>query len=523
MKTGFFSHVFPDLKNDLLQLIDATLDKIKIERVILFGLSSKFYQWLPGLILAEKLHDRFPGVKTLIGGFGNKDEAVEVLKIGKHYDLAIWGEGEYPLLALSNILAEGGDRFDSVPQLIFRHEDGLKTTNRRGNYLDFQGCIYPDFDDFFKLVEQKKIDIDIIELPIESERGCHWNRCKFCSGNIGYKYRTRTPEDIARQIDTLYQKYGITRFRFLGNDTVGIDLNRFEKLLDKIIDLSNKHLVTFDLFAEIVHQGLNSQIIRKMSVAGLTEIQIGYEAVTDELLQKIDKKTDFSDHLLLLKFAAQNGIKICGANIIRGIVGETDIDVLESINNLVFLRFFPDKNKSKFFHNFSHLRIREGTRFFEAITDNERKKWNFNFLAYLLPESFLSGSRRFSLFDFSSQLENQTEWEWFAHMNKFYEETEYTYNIIEVDDIYYYYEYMNGDQTEHIAFNEPEYWDVLRAANDEVVSFEKILTQVVGKHPDINRDKLMEIIGNLKSSYLLYANKDLTRIVSIIDTNLGIY
>lgn len=517
LDTNSWSETFKELKNEIVKLIETNLKKLDLNQVILFGFSSKFYQWVTAVIFAEKFKELFPNIKIVIGGFGDKAAACEALNTNKFVDFSIWGEGEYPLLELSDLLAEGNSDFSSIPGLVYRNKNNIRYGEKHSKLLDVQNYIYPDFDDFIQLIKKGEVDKDMVSLTIESERGCHWNRCKFCSGNIGYKYRKRSPESIAGEIDMLVTNYGITRFRFVGNDLVGRDIQQFETLLDRIITLSNRHEEKFDIFAEIIHSDFNSKIIKKMSIAGLNNVQIGYEAISDELLKKMDKKTDFADHILFLKFASKYGITIGGPNIIRGIIGETEDDVIESINNLIFLRFFINKNPKKFSHNISRLKIESGSKFSNMLKKDERKKWNINLFKYLLPVPFIEEDRRFALFDFTSQLENHVVWEWFDNFNKFYEETFFDYTIMDNDSIYYYIEFMDGKQTENIAFDEPEYIEILKIADEQVVSFNIILKKIRDKFPNMNRERLIDIISDLKSSYLLYSNKDFSRIISIIN------
>jgi len=522
VQPGGCSLVLEELKSNFLHMVDSVLENRPMKDVILFGFSSKFHQWIPGMILAEQLKSRFPQVKTVIGGFGNKDAGLAVLKACQQYDFAIWGEGEYPLLQLSELLREGIGDFKRVPRLIFRLGSALECTHESSEYLDLQSGLLPDYQDFFDLVKNKNHSTEISALPIESKRGCHWNRCKFCFLNAGYKYRVRSPENIVKEIETLFKSYEITDFYFLCNDIVGRDIVRFENLLDRIIDLSTSLQVTFNFHSEIVHYGFNARIIKKLAIAGFSQSQIGYEAICDQLLKKIDKRTGFADHLLFLKFSRKAGIIPSGANIMRGIIGETEDDVLQSIKNLHFLRFFISREEPVFLHNIRQLRLQGSTRFFHLVDNEERKKWNFNFITHLLPGPFIEEDQRFDLFDYTKPLEHKVAWEWFEQVNQFYEETEFNYRILAYNDIPHYYEYMNGEQIDHTIFDEPEYWEVLKTANHEVISFDNIWNKIHDSYPQaLTKGKLSDVIRDLKSAYLLYANDDLSQIISIIDTDSG--
>ncbi len=506
------------IKDPMLKLIDSELEKLDVQDVIISGFSAKFFQWIPGIVFAGKLKHYFPKIKIVIGGFRSQHDSSAVMSLCPHFDFAVWGEGEYSLLDLMQRLEKGeqGESFDSIPHLVYRGEDGLKLSKSPSKYIDFNEYRYPDYDDI--LADGKESVKDMIILPLETSRGCHWNRCKFCSLNTGYRYRTRSPESVVKEIEYMFNRYEIAKFMMVDCDTVGLDKERFESLLDLLIQFNLDQSHRFEFTAEITHHGLNSTIIKKMAIAGFTKVQIGYEGITDTLLKKMDKKTGFADLLLFVKFAAKYDIIIYGANIIRGIIGETPGDVRESMENLPFLRFFLSKLPGQgYAHSLNQLRLEPGSRFLNMVKGEERKKWNVNSMTYLLPGEFVKDNDGFDLFGFYNQLENNTDWEQFENVNRFFEETHFSYNIIENNGIPYFNEFKSGIMVNQIIFNEPEYYDVLKAANDEVVSFESIYADLSGKYPSLSEDRLREMIEALKSEYILYGNEDLSRIVSIVD------
>jgi radical SAM superfamily enzyme YgiQ (UPF0313 family) len=511
-----YSELIKSINESISHLIDAELEKIEADSVLLIGFSSKFYQWIPGMLLAEKYKLKFPGIKIVIGGLLDKESALDILTICPGFDFAIWGEGEYPLLELCNFLEKGDIDIESVSRLVYRERDNVKATKCQSKYLSFQDYIYPDFSDFIEMPGINSI-LNLCTFPIEGSRSCHWNRCNFCSLNRGYEYRQRPPESVIREMEYLFKRYKINQYRFVDSDIVGKDIVKFEEFLDMIIESSIKNSVKYVLCAEIIHHGFNSRLIEKLAISGFKQVQIGYEAITDDILKKINKKTDFSDTILFVKFAIKYGILIAGPNIIRGIVGETEDDIVESTRNLVYLRFFLSGKPGKLRHILIQLVYQEGTRFLKMLGIEERKKCKYNPLKYLLPNTLIDDERRFNLLGFARSLKNKIEWENFEKVNKYYEETESTYQILKNRGFYYYSEYLKGELINYILFNEPEYWGVLKAANDEVTSFQNIFHQLKKKFSGLTENHLTEVIEKLKSQYLLYANRDLTRIVSIID------
>ena len=509
------------IKNKILSFIEEKINTLAVENLVAFCFSSKFYQWISAIPVVKILKLRYPHIKHIIGGFGSSKEAVTFMTKCPDMDFAVWGEGEYPLLHLLEYLEanDGKTKPDSIPRIVYRKQESVIVSEATGEFVDFSDYRFPDYSDLTDQKDGKKLSNIPIYLILETSRGCHWNRCKFCYLNAGYKYRTRSIDSIIAEIESMVKKFEKSTFQIVDCDTVGKDLNRFETLLDKIIESSTNTLMNYTFMAEITHHGLNAEIIKKMAIAGIKTVQIGYEAITDNLLKKIDKKTDFADLILFVKFATKYGIMLSGANIIRGIIGETPQDIIESIENLAYLRFFlSNKNDSPgYSHTLIKLRLEPGSRFLKMVDNEDLKNWNYHSIHYLLPPSFLNEDERFSLFGFYKTLPHEVEWEQFETVNRFYEEAEYKYRIYESKSIYYFEQYKKDELIHQIVFNEPEYIDVLKTANNEVTSYEKIKNILEMKYEGITEERILEILQNLKNEFLIYYSTDKTRIISIID------
>lgn len=139
-------------------------------------------------------------------------------------------------------------------------------------------------------------------IPIERSRGCHWNRCKFCYLNRGYKYRLKSTEKLYEEIVYMIENYGVYEFEFLDNDFIGTDLQQFETLL-KVLAKIKKIYPDFRIIAaEVITKDLNHLLLKKMYEIGVDYVQIGYESTSNNLLKKIIKKTLLRVIFFMLKF-----------------------------------------------------------------------------------------------------------------------------------------------------------------------------------------------------------------------------
>lgn len=509
--------IFDEFKTNLFSTINREFEQINPDETLLVGFTSKYGQWIPASITASILKSRFKNIKTVIGGFSNKSEANSVIKGCSNFDFAIWGEGEYPLVDLCNQLLSGCEKFNNISRLIYKKDNELFFSQQNtGKYLNFEETLTPNYDDFFSF--HKEFSPFKTFIPFETTRGCHWRKCGFCIETEGTKYRQKPTQQIIDEMEYLAKQYKINRFNFLDSDTVGRCLESFESFLDKLISLRINQDISYEiLHAEINPHKFNSEIIKKMVLAGFKSVQIGFEAVTDTLLEKMGKKNRFADNILFIKFALKYGLSITGANIIIGIVSEKEDDIYESIQNLHYLRFFLKKGIFELKKTF--LEICKGSSFYKLLPNNELEKFDNNTIFRLLPKNYINNDDRFDLFGFHNKKLNEL-WLEFIELDEHYIENNYSYCLIENNCIIHYEEYFLNTPIKTIVFNEPEYWNILQIANNEVICFDDLFVKLSEKHKNISRDRTLQILSELKSEHLLYSSNNNNEIISIVDTSL---
>lgn len=515
--SDYYQEFLEEKKEEIYDAMDTELEAIDFSEVLLFGISAKYNQWIPGMILAESIKEINPDVKIVVGGFGNEEVAKEAMKLCPHFDFVTWGEGEYPLLHLAEQVQKDSPEYKSVPRLIYREDKELiQSTVVRSEYLDFEKYIYPDYQDFIAAYPDPE-DMDKVSIPINSIRSCHWRKCQFCDFNSGYKLRSRSPECIVAEIEHINTTYGLSTFSFVDSDTFG-NLAHFERLVDLIIDLKYRSEEDLLFWAEIIPNAeFTDQLMEKMAIAGFKNIFIGYDALSDALLKKMNKSNSFSDNIFFVKSAIKNGIAPY-VNVIKYVPGETEEDVRESIDNLHYLRFFYNNRMLSFSHNYVPLVLSSMTKYYKLLSSEERGIYNYDALSYLLPDHFSDSEERFHLFRYeSSAPKNNKEWEKLMEIESYYKTNAFSYKLQENNGILYYTEYCNKEEIANLVFGEPEYGEVLKEIKNQVCSLEELLHKMKLIYPEINVQRIKEILSNLKSSYLIYCNTDYSNIVSVID------
>lgn len=514
--TGYYNELLEEKKAEIWSVINHELEIIDFSEISLFGITAKFNQWLPGMILAEAIKMRAPHVKIIVGGFGSHQVANEAMQLCQHFDYCTWGEGEYPLLLLMQELENENADLSLVPRLMYRQDEAIvQSATNKSDYLDFDNYMHPDYSDF---VQQFPVDEDKeqISIPINSIRSCHWHRCNFCDFNQGYKLRARSPECIVNEIKNIYNQYGYTTFTFVDSDTFG-SLKHFEELLDRIIDLKYQSEEDFSFWAEIIPNAFyNAALMEKMAIAGFKNLFIGYDGLSDGLLKKMNKSNTFSDNLFFIKYALKQGIYPF-TNVIKHIPGESEEDVQECINNLHYLRFFYNNSVVPFTHNYVTLVLSSMSKYYKLMPEEELGKYNTDELSYLLPTAFVNNTERFHLFRYEKDTkENDREWDRLHEVEKYYADKKFSYKVQQNNGVLYYTEYCNDTEIENIVFGELEYAFVIKAAEKQVISFEKLFESAQKHFPHITEKRIKDILSHLKASYLLYCNDEFTNIVSII-------
>jgi radical SAM superfamily enzyme YgiQ (UPF0313 family) len=487
--------------------------KISIQDYDLVGVSSKFHQWITGNILAKHAKEINSKLKFVLGGLGNKKEAMAMMKNFEFYDFAIWGEGEYPLLQLSRYL-NNEIVINEVPNLLYKGRGAVldtKITNK--HYLNLDEILPVHFDYFS---QQKTKDIDSVEVQIEGGRGCHWNKCHFCFLNSGYRFRTKSSKILSNEIIDIIDKYSVTDFVFVDNDIIGDNIEKFDQLLDSLIDIK-EHNDSFKIVnAEVITYGVESKTIKKMALAGFISVQIGYEAISDNLLTKIKKKNTFSSNLSFIKWAIQFNIKVEGANLIPNLLEESDEDILITSEHLHFLRFFL--KRGKFQHSFSPLAIASSSRYFKIIQqNNETDRWSNYKLANLLPTNYFNESDRFDILFYGENNVNPL-WKNVKKNEIYYLDNDYKYQLLTNNNQIDYREFYNGELVKCLQFkNDSIHWKILVLCNYKVMSIIELM-DIMGEKTDLV--SLKSILKELNNEWLMYSKEDYSENITIINTDL---
>lgn len=512
-------------KQELAEMVQSAKDKIdlyitqhNLHEIQLHGFTAKTIQWLMAYYIIRRLKEMNPSTAIVMGGIINESQARAFMNAFNLLDYVIWGEGEYPLLSLTAALEK--DTLEEVPNLVYRennkivhtefvHEhpslDSFPFADHSDYFETFQKYIVgPDLSDFIRTYGKYGSDSIPVVIPLWGSRSCPWNRCRFCTLNEGYTYRARSPENIIEEIEFQSKKHDIYNFFFMDTDVSG-NLKRFKSILKLIMKIQAAHGIRYRFFGEVSPLFITDETAHYMQLGSFDTVQIGFEATTDSMLQKMDKRHRFVHNIRGLKLGDRYGLALQGLNVIRGIPTETREDVIESCINLRFLRFF--------LHKYAlipiSLRLDKNAYFYNDVSEEERKEWIHNpVYAEIEPLNLIPQENKFEFFGFSKQYQDRF-WNEFRSLMNFYVEQAQTYEWVEFEGGSFVEE--KGLKVYKYTFDRIE-TDLLIFC-DEIRSF----SEVREKFPHTHEGELRKMLHAMKNLGIVYYDDDMHSIISILD------
>jgi len=329
-----FYQICEVIKEESIQI----LDSIDWDDYLLIGLSCCFSQLTSSIYFIKEIKKRSPHLKIVIGGSScSADMGKSLIQNFEEIDFVIQGEGELPLVYLVSCLIEGKEVKD-YPGILHRSCMDESFGISQINSLD--ELPVPDYSDYFIQAEKVSLKRPFqVKLPMEISRGCWWGRCRFCNLNIQWKgYRYKSKERVINEIRTLVERHQILSISFMDNlippnsKEIFMELGKIKK------DLR--------LFAEI-RANTSLDLLIWMGKAGMNEVQVGVEALSSSLLNKMNKGTTAIQNIEIMKNCEAKGMPKIAGNLILEFPGSDEKDVRETINNLDFVfPFYPLKGIS---------------------------------------------------------------------------------------------------------------------------------------------------------------------------------
>ena len=145
---------------------------------------------------------------------------------------------------------------------------------------------------------------------ISVSRGCPSN-CIYCLTPIisGRNVRKRAVENVFREIEECYYKFGIKNF-FFKADTFTIDEEYAIAICDRILNSELKGKIEFTVNSRV--KPLSMNLLEKLKESGCFAIAVGFESGSEETLKRIKKGTTVDDNVNASRLIRSSGIQLLG-------------------------------------------------------------------------------------------------------------------------------------------------------------------------------------------------------------------
>ena len=177
---------------------------------------------------------------------------------------------------------------------------------------------------------------------IKFSRGCP-NRCSYCAVPFleGHTLRYRSLEDVVDEISEKVQKFGIKKVVFWESNILYNAKKHFELLLDLIIKRNLNIVIDFP---EGFSPGLlYEELLYKMMLAGVKNIRLALESISDDTLtNRFKKKTKFSHFVkaskIIKKVFLSDSVFVY---IMAGMPRQRTKEVEETVKSVLNFGFIP--------------------------------------------------------------------------------------------------------------------------------------------------------------------------------------
>ncbi len=236
-----------------------------------------------------------------------------------------------------------------------------------GFVRDLNNLPFPNWDQFdIRRFRYQIVARHGITLPLLGSRGCPYT-CNYCPYLVNSKYRVRTPENIAEEIEYLAAKYKIRGISFR-DPNMTFDKVRAQEFADLLL----KRHIDVRWSMEARTDRLDPALIDILHRAGLRSIEVGVES-SDEVMLKgnLRKATPKSHQEMVIDHCHRLGIRVI-ANYTLGLPNDTLQGIRETIRYA--------KKLNTFAIQFTVTTPYPGTQFYQNVKHLifERNWENFN-------------------------------------------------------------------------------------------------------------------------------------------------
>lgn len=280
-----------------------------------------------------------PKCVTVAGG-PHTTVCPEEMLSGQGCDYVIIGEAENSFKELIEGLLLNKD-ISVIDGLGWKRDKKLNINPKKDWISDLDSLSFPayhlmDLEKYFKLEVSHGFRHRERFSPIVTSRGCV-SRCTFCSANKvwGNKYRTRSIDNVIKEMRLLKDSYGIEELMF-EDDNVTADPERAKELFSRMIE--EKLGFIWDTPNGVGTWSMDKEMLSLMQGSGCVNVNFPVESGSQRVLTEVIRKPL---NLVKVKKLTDYCRKIkldYGMFFIAGLPGETKEDIWRSFRFAVFCK-----------------------------------------------------------------------------------------------------------------------------------------------------------------------------------------
>lgn len=265
-----------------------------------------------------------PNALTVLGGAHPTFLPAETLKSEESLDVVIMGEGEETIVDLAEKYNKTGNSgLSEVRGITYNDDDKIRITEPRPLIKDLDSLPFPARH----LVPFKSYELSNQAGGMITSRGCVFS-CNYCSSSLimGKKFRTRSPENVADELEELSHKYGLREVAFL-DDIFMLNKKRAGMIADEI---NNRDLDVSFIASSRVNT-VDGPLLKSLKNSGMSTLYCGVESGSQRVLDMMGKGITLKQAEDAFKIAKKVGVDVVGSFIL-GYPGETVKEMDQTID-----------------------------------------------------------------------------------------------------------------------------------------------------------------------------------------------
>lgn len=297
-----------DRWHDLLRF-RRTLEEFRPD---LLGISAITFEAHVMEAMAEEARDALPELPIVVGG-PHPTGFPEMCARLPAVDYVVVGEGEQTMLELVEAVHSNGANPRAVAGVASVDDSDAYWPAAPHELIDDLDSIpYPAWDLIDLPFYARHISMSTVGrrpyMAMFTSRGCPYG-CIYCHNVHGKRFRSRSPENVVGEIETLRRRYGLTEIEIV-DDTFNLDAARMIEILERLAAFPRRPTLHFP--NAVRTDLLDEKQIKLLRRAGTFYLSVAVETVSPRLQKLIRKRLDVERVRENIDLAVRAGLYVNG-------------------------------------------------------------------------------------------------------------------------------------------------------------------------------------------------------------------